>query len=469
MSRLPPLFLRRDLLRVGSLAVAASALPRSVLRCAPVVNEGKASSVIFLWMAGGVTHIDSFDPKPDAPAEIRGKLRDIPTRLPGTRFCETLPCLARIADQLAVVRSYSHGSNEHFTSQAYALSGHKVDLNGLFTEPNVGSMVSYLQGPRRGLPGYIAVPGTTWPGPPPHNLFVGGWLGNRYAPYAVGGLPGQPDFTATEKVFNPPAEVEEDLVPRSLTLSGDSEFRRLRRRSELREQLDTALRSLDKRNLLGAMEAKYQDALRLLLSPPIRGAFDVSREPAKIRDAYGRTKIGGRCLLARRLVQAGARFVMVDYGYDPDYGNVWDNHNASSQKHPPIQDMCLRGYHLAGMDRAFAALIQDLKDRGLLDSTLVVYLTEFGRTPRINQRGGRDHWGQAGSIFFAGGGTRVGQVVGATDRHGAKPTTRPYSPADVAATIYSVLGIDPQAMVHDILDRPRPVLDHGMPIPEVLS
>ncbi len=458
---------RRDLLRVGSMSVAATAVPGTLAEAATRTGRGRAKSVIYLWMAGGVTHIDSFDPKPHAPVEIRGKLKDIATSLSDVRFCETVPQLAKIADRLALVRSFSHGSNDHFLSQVYALSGRKVDSNGLFSEPNIGSLVSYLQGPRNGLPGYIAVPGVTYPGPPPHNLFVGGWLGSQHVPYALGGLPEEPDFTVREKLADPPSDIAEQLTPRSLSLSQEVPLARLNRRAGLRDSMDGALRSLEEQDMLSGAESQYQSALRLLSNPEIRRAFQISNEPARVRDEYGRTKIGGRCLMARRLVEAGARFVMVDYGYDPDYGNVWDNHNAPSQKHPPIQEMVLRGYHLAGMDRAMAALISDLETRGLLDSTLVVFLTEFGRTPTINARGGRDHWGAAGSIFFTGGGTRAGQVIGATNDHAAEPTTHSYSPADVAATIYSALGIDHHAMVHDILDRPRPILDAGEPIPEI--
>jgi uncharacterized protein (DUF1501 family) len=186
-----------------------------------------------------------------------------------------------------------------------------------------------------------------------------------------------------------------------------------------------------------------------------------------VREAYGRTKIGGRCLMARRLVEAGARFVMVDYGYDPDYGNLWDNHNAPVQNFPHIQVMAKRGYHLAGMDRAFAGLINDLRDRGLLDSTLVVFVTEFGRTPKINKEGGRDHWGRAGSLFFTGGGTKVGQVIGETDAHASRPITHSYSPADVAATLYAALGVDYRRVIYDYLDRPRLILDEGQPIAEL--
>src|SRR5262249_13074618 len=191
-------------------------------------------------------------------------------------------------------------------------------------------------------------------------------------------------------------------------------------------------------------------------------------EPSAVRDLYGRTKLGGRCLLARRLVEAGAPFVLVDYGYDPDYGNLWDNHGVASQRQPHISEMARRGYHLAGMDRAFAALVDDLPARGRLETTRVVFLTECGRTPKINKGGGRDHWGAAGSLFFAGGGTVAGQVIGATDKQGAYPTTLAYTPADVAATVYHALGIAPETLLHDRQGRPFPALPAGTPIPGVL-
>src|SRR5436305_6207355 len=213
------LFGRRDVLRVGSLSMAATALPR-LLRAAdnqPVrEGQGKAKSVIFLWMAGGVTHIDSFDPKPDAPVEVRGILGEIPTKLPGVRFCETLPQLAGIADKLAVLRSFSHDSNDHLVSQVYTLAGKKVNMTQLYSEPNIGSLVWRLQGPRNGLPGYIAVPGITRPGPPPYNFFVGGWLGSKFAPYCLGGMPAEPDFTVGKKLYDPPVNIEENWQPPSL-------------------------------------------------------------------------------------------------------------------------------------------------------------------------------------------------------------------------------------------------------------
>ena len=461
-------FDRRDALKVGAITLAASALPAALEQTrAAAAEKQAATSVIFLWMAGGVTHIDSFDPKPDAPVEIRGVLGDIATNITGIRFCETLPKLAGVADQLAVVRNYSHDSNDHLLSQVYTLSGRKVDQSKLFSEPNIGSVISHISGSRNGLPGYIAVPGITRPGPPPYNFFLGGWLGNQHAPYCLGGLPTEPDFTVGEKLDDPPARCDEDLTPKSLSFATPDARDRLYRRARLRDELDAGLKKLESLDTVATLEAKHQNALRLLQTPDIRKAFSLSDEPESMRENYGRTKIGGRCLMARRLVEAGARFVMVDYGYDPDYGNVWDNHNAASQNHPPIQQMCRRGYHLAGMDQAFAALIADLRERGLLDSTLVVFLTEFGRTPKINPSGGRDHWGAAGSIFFAGAGTRVGQVIGATDKHAGEPTTHCYTPADIAATIYDRLGIDSKSFIHDFMGRPRAILETGEVIKEL--
>lgn len=465
---------RRDLLKVGPIALSASLLP-SMLRPAhakesfQVDPRAKAKSIIYLWMGGGVTHIDSLDPKPLAPQEIRGTLGAIRTSLPGVYFNESCPDLARIADDLCVVRSFSHDSNDHLMSQVYTLSGRKVTPAELFKHPNIGSIVQHLLGSRGGMPGYIAVPGITRPGPPPHNLFVGGWLGGHTAPFCVGGQPEQPDFTVGEKALDPSPFAAEDLNPPELRYPEGLNLGRLKRRADLRQTLAQSLASVDELPALAAVEGQYGDALNLLAAPQVRDAFDISRESAEIRERYGRTKIGGRCLLARRLVESGARFVMVDYGYDPDYGNLWDIHNVVEQRFPHVSQMVQRGYNVAGMQRAFAALITDLKERGLLETTLVVYLTEFGRTPRINSLGGRDHWGACGSMFFAGAGVQAGKVVGETDAQAAFPLTNPIGPADIAATMYTALGIDPETRVNDITDRPVPVLDHGLPIAEVLA
>jgi hypothetical protein len=243
---------------------------------------------------------------------------------------------------------------------------------------------------------------------------------------------------------------------------------RLAGRRSLLERLDERLRWAEAQDGLDGFDTQFRDAYTMLTAPAVRQAFDLAREPAPLRDLYGRTKIGQRCLLARRLVEAGARFVLVDYGYDPDYGNLWDNHRAPGQNQPHISEMVKQAHHLAGTDRAAAALIGDLASRGLLDETLVVFLTEFGRTPKINSQGGRDHWGAAGSIFFAGGGSGGGQVIGATDKHAARCTTPGHSPGDVAATIYRAIGIDPDTILYDRQGRPSPVLPRGRSIPGVL-
>jgi hypothetical protein len=466
---------RRDALRIGGLTVAGALPARALMpgaaiaAPAPQTKPPKAQSVIYLMMMGGVTHIDSFDPKPHAPEEIRGTLGAIATRLPGVQFSEALPQLAAIADRLTLVRSYSHGNNDHLMSQALALSGRVVGPANIKTEPNIGSIVSFLQGPRNHLPAYIAVPGVTRPGPPPNNLFGGGWLGGEHDPFCVGGEPEQPDFTANETLDNPAATVDERLMPSVLQLLPELDVDRLASRSQLRELLDAHLRGVQRQEVFTTLDAQWGHALHLLSSTRVREAFDTSGEPAALRERYGRTKIGGRCLLARRLVEAGARFVMVDYGYDNDYGNLWDQHNVPGQHYPHTSEMAKRGYHVAGIDRAFAGLITDLDERGLLDSTLVVFMTEFGRSPKINKNGGRDHWAPACSMFFAGGGAARGQVIGATDRQGAYPTSPGYSPADIIATIYRAIGIDPTTRLYDRQRRPLFVLPHGEPIPGVLG
>jgi hypothetical protein len=452
------LFTRRDALRVAAAGVTAAALPVEGLA---TPGPTKVKSVIVLWMAGGVTHHDSFDPKPEAPEEIRGTLATIPTALPGVRFTEVMPNMAKVASDICLVRTYASGNDDHLLSQAAQLSGRKVTAAQLFTEPNVGSVVAKLNGARAGFPGYIAVPGTTRPGPPPHNLFVGGWLGREYAPFFTGGAPKNEDFTAF--VAEAP---EDDFHKQGLNHLPGMNPGRYDARRTLRERLEDELRAAD--STRAPLDANYRGAFDMLLAPAVRRAFDLGEESTRVRERYGRTKVGTRCLLARRLVEAGARFVLVDYGYDPEYGNLWDNHNAAVQNFPHICEMARRPSHLAGMDRGFAALLTDLKARGLLDETLVVFLTEFGRTPKINKEGGRDHWGTAGSIFFAGAGVKSGQVIGATDKNGAYPITPAYGPTDVAATIYTALGVDLAMTLMDKQNRTIPLLPEGTPIAGVL-
>lgn len=457
---------RRDCLRVGGLGIAGALLPAGIRRAAAEPGQARppeatARSVILLSMMGGVTHLESFDPKPDAPEEIRGTLRAMQTSLPGVLFAEVMPHLAQQLRHLAIVRSFSHDSNDHLISQAHMLSGRRVTMAQISTEPNIGSIVSRLHGQRAGFPGYIAVPGTTRPGPPPYNLFVGGWLGQQYAPFGTGGAPRNEDFTA-----HVAEAAEEDFHQQAVQVAAGVDNARLQHREALLRRFDEGY---DIGGRSDVLDRQYRDAFNMLASPAVRTALDLRREHYQVRQRYGLTKIGERCLLARRLVEAGAPFVMVDYGYDPEYGNLWDNHRAPVQNQPHICDMAKLPYHLAGTDRACAALVEDLHERGLLDDTLVLFLTEFGRTPRINREGGRDHWGAAGSIFFAGGGTRGGQVIGGTDRHGAFPSGPAYSPGDVAATLYRAIGIDGETILYDRQNRPLPVLPQGEAIPGVLN
>jgi hypothetical protein len=442
---------RRSFLRWGGITLAAGAAELMGLgraQAAHAAGAATADQVLFLWLPGGVTHHESFDPKPEAPQEIRGDIEAIETNVPGVRFAEVLPALARHMDKLALIRSYAAGTNDHFEGQAYALSGRNVLPGGILSEPNFGSIVHHQLGATGDLPGYIAVPGSTRPGPPNTDLFVPAWLGERYAPFCTMGEPRNSDF-----------EVRDLGLPAGITRE------RFGQRQTLRTRIESALCCADEQPP-GAMEQLYGRALELLTSPKVRDAFDVHREPESSKNKYGMTKIGQRCLLARRLIEAGARFVMVDYGYDwGEYNNLWDNHCAPVQNQPHIWKMCKVPYHLPAVDQAFAALLEDLADSGRLARTLVVYFTEFGRTPTINRDGGRDHWGYSGSIFFAGGGVQGGQVIGATDKVGGYCRTRAFSPSDAVATVYRALGIDPHTMLINRETRPVPIQPTGEAIP----
>lgn len=444
---------RRSLLRCAGVTLASSAhqlLRGPAAAAAPVSDQiATADQVVFLWLPGGVTHHESFDPKPEAPEEIRGPIRPIDTNVPGIQFAETLPHLAQQADKLAVVRSFAAGTNDHFDGQAYALSGRNILPNGILSEPNFGSFIHHQRGASGGLPGYIAVPGSTRPGPPNTDMFVPAWLGQTYAPFCTMGEPREADFKV-----------------RDLGLVEGVSTDRLERRQSLRTVVEERLREVERGGSMEGMQQLYGRALDLMTSPKIREAFDVSLEPEAARDKYGRSKVGQRCLLVRRLIDAGARFVMMDYGYDwGDYNNLWDNHCAPGQNQPHMWKMCKVPYHLPAVDQAFAALLDDLSLSGRLERTLVVYLTEFGRTPQINSNGGRDHWGYSGSIFYAGGGVQGGQVLGVTDTIGGYCRTRTFSPADAVATVYKAVGVDPHTMIPDRQNRPVAIQPTGEPIP----
>jgi hypothetical protein len=352
-------------------------------------------------------------------------------------------------DKIALIRSYAAGTNDHFEGQAFALSGKAVLPGGILSEPNFGSIIHHQLGATAGMPGYIAVPGSTRPGPPNTDMFVPAYLGQKYAPFCTMGEPRNKDFQVRDMGF-----------PEGISAE------RFGRRQSLREQVESTLRAAEKGSGAEGMEQLYGRALELLTSTRVREAFDLSREPDAARQKYGLSKVGQRCLLARRLIDAGARFVMMDYGYDwGEYNNLWDNHCVPEQHQPPMWQMCKVPYHLPAVDVAFAALLDDLAQSGKLARTLVVYFTEFGRTPKINQYGGRDHWGYSGSIFFAGGGVQGGQVLGATDKDGGYCRTRTYSPSDAVATVYHAVRVDPHTMLIDRQNRPVPIQSAGQAIP----
>ncbi len=444
---------RRSFLRVGGVTLAASAaqlLHGRVTTAAPSADRiASADQVVCLWLPGGVTHHESFDPKPQAPEEVRGPIRPIDTCVPGIQFAETLPHLARQADKMAVVRSFAAGTNDHFDGQAYALSGRNILPNGILSEPNFGCVIHHQLGATAGLPGYIAVPGSTRPGPPNTDMFVPAWLGQEYAPFCTMGEPRDADFRV-----------------RDLGLLEGISNNRFARRQSLRNEVESRLSAVERPGAFEGMQQLYGRALDLMTSPKVREAFDLAQEAEPAKEKYGRTKVGQRCLLVRRLIDAGARFVMMDYGYDwGDYNNLWDNHCAPGQNQPHMWKMCKVPYHLPAVDQAFAALIDDLAISGRLERTLVVFFTEFGRTPQINSNGGRDHWGYSGSIFYAGGGVQGGQVIGTTDSIGGYCKTRTYSPADAVATVYKAVGIDPHQTLLDRQNRPVPIQSTGEAIP----
>lgn len=429
---------RRHALRLGASGlIGGMTLPRllELQAKAGTAREAKAKSCIFLFLEGGPPHQDMWDPKPDAPEEIRGPFRPIRTNVPGTIVTDQLPLCANIADKYTILRSHSHRDNGHTTGYHYVMTGYKpnfadgdnpVPNNDFY--PSIGSVVSRELGPRGTLPAYINLP---------HPMAAGGpgFYGAEYAPFVIEADPSQPDFEV--KDLSPPGQ----LSPERLGL-----------RRKLLAGVDQLQRQRDQ-GPANAMSTYYDKAFNLITSPEAKLAFDIHREPDQVRDAYGRNQFGQCALLARRLVEAGCRFVGVD-------APGWDVHFNCF---PSLQTDLI-----PYADRAFSALITDLEQRGLLDETLVVMMGEMGRTPRVNAQAGRDHWSMAQTIIFAGGGTRPGQVIGATDEQAAAPITEPIGVSDLLATLSTLMGIDPTKTYYSPLGRPVPIVDGGKLIRELV-
>jgi hypothetical protein len=428
-------FNRRDFLvevgSIGTLGLTLGTLLRHEAAAASQGGRAKDINCILIWTRGGTSHHDTLDPKPKARAEVRGDFGVINTALPGVQFTDEVPNFAKEVKRFAVMRSLNPQNGAHGTADAIMMSGHK--FNPSVSYPCFGSVVAKEHGHRNMLPPFVQV------GTQVDRRFgggLGGYLGIAYNPFELPGDPNSSTFTV-----------------RDVTPPGGMSLDRIDRRREALKAIDTLQRELDRQpDALQAIDGYYENAFSMITAPETQTAFDLEQEKDELRDAYGRTTLGQSCLLARRLIEAGTRFVTVTSG-------GWDTHsnNFTGLKRllPPL-------------DQAFPMLVRDLEERGLLETTLVVWMTDFGRTPVINSAAGRDHWSSASVLCMAGAGTPAGLILGNTDDEGARVVGREHYPKDVAATIYSKLGI-PLDAIHESPDgRPMRLCD-GEPIAELMG
>lgn len=426
---------RRDLLRVGSLGVAGLSLA-DLLALRRVEAAPADVNAILLWLTGGPSQFDSFDPKPDAPAEVRGPFKAIPTSVDGVQFTEVFPRLAQQAHRLAVLRSVYHPLDHHVLAQGWMTAGRVHDT---VNYPPMGSVVARVKPGSPLLPSFVTVPrmkliegfNET------QHFQTAGDLGPSYNPLIPDGIPGEAGFAV-----------------RDLSLPGGVDRGRFDRRCHLLAGVDRRL-AAGASSPAGGMQAIYERAFDLIHSECVHAAFDLSREPEKLRDGYGRNGFGQATLLARRLVEAGVRFVTVNW---PSY-YAWDHHGGIEG------GMKSTG---AWLDQALSSLLDDLSGRGLLETTLVLVMGEFGRTPKLNTSGGRDHWVGVMSVLMAGARVRGGRVVGSSTTDGY-PEERPIHARDMVATAYAALGINPEASLDTVLGRPITILPDAEPVREVLG
>lgn len=426
---------RRDVIRVGALGLGGVSLANVLRTEALLANQGKSTnkkSCILIWLAGGPSHIDMYDLKPDAPVEIRGEFKPIATNVPGIDISEQLPHQAKVMDKMAIVRSAFHTNAGHGMGSQWMMTGWQPTLevnDNIF--PSCGSVVSRLLGPKEaGLPSYVSLPNQVQFG-------KAAYLGASFNPFCPEANPNDNGFQV-----------------RNLKLPGRVNTERLHRRSELVTQLDTVRRDIDTNGDIRGMDTFYRDAMEMVTSDRAQKAFNIQAEDPKIREKYGRNDVGQSYLLARRLVEAGVRFVSVQAG------GGWDTHGDNFNQ--------LKNNLLPKYDQGLAALVQDLADRGLDKDCLVMVMGEFGRTPRINPGAGRDHWPNAMSIVYAGGGLRMGQVIGSTNDKAEYPTSKPASVGCVLSTMYHSLGLDYRHVFYDHANRPMPVLNEGQPIADLI-
>jgi hypothetical protein len=426
---------RRNFLRVGSLGLAGLTLPdilKARASAAQLGSSPKNTAVIQVLLSGGPSHMDTYDLKPDAPREFRGEFKPIPTNVGGVSVCELLPRHARAMDKMAIVRSLAHESSDHFVGTHWIMTGYgsSPSEQQKNERPSVGSIVAKLRGPNG-------------PGVPPYVSMVGGVFGALFQNGAYLG----PGYNA----FNLDGDPSTNLRVRNLEPAGGLSLERLEDRRYLLAKLDRVNRQRDISGTMDGLDRFTTQAYDMVTGPSARKALDLSGEDPRLRDRYGRNRFGQSCLLARRLVEAGVTFVTISDGN-------WDHHAQ-------IFQMCRQ--QLPPLDAAVSTLVEDIYERGLADRVLVLVWGEFGRTPRISN-GGRDHWPGSMSALLAGGGLKMGQVVGATNRKGEQPIERPLRPEDVIHTVYHVLGINPRHDFPNDSGRPMPVLNQGRPISELV-
>lgn len=457
-ARLPDVS-RRSMLRVGGLGMLGLTLPK-LLAAAEQANpvhtpSVRAKRVIFLFQWGGPSHLDTFDMKPDAPAEIRGPLRPISSVVPGLPVCEHFPEMAKRMDRVTLIRSMTHTMKNHNAAGYYALTGHAPpsDDQRLRDSPELwpayGSVVDRLAPNVGEMPTFVSYPHTIADGsvtPGQHASF----LGKTHDPFFFKDDPNDSAFRLPE-----------------LSLPSNLQLDRMLRRRELLRLVDSQARILDRSTAAQGFDDYYDKAISMLTSERVRAAFNLSDEPEKLRERYGRTTYGQCCLLARRLVESGVKFVTVYFSRSIGGRRVgsggWDTHGFDDTRMYKIVDK----YHHPMTDQTLPVLLDDLEDRGMLDDTLVLWMGEFGRTPKINENASRDHWPQCYTALLAGGGVKRGYVHGASDAQGAYPASHPVRPEDLAATLYSLVGIDPDSEVRDRANRPLSIA--GKAVTEIMA
>ncbi len=447
----PPTLSRRSALSIGGLGLFGLTMPRCLrAESVAVPRTTRAKSVIFLYQFGGPSHLDTFDPKPHAPDGIRSQYDAIATASPDIRITDQLPELAKVMDRVTLVRTVHHTMKNHNSAAYHALTGHAPPVDDIRLRdsfdlmPAYGSIVQRLAPAGSALPTFVSYPHVLRDGeitPGQHASF----LGKGFDPLLITTDPNEADFRLPELTL--PAGITPD---------------RLAERRAMQQLINRQLTALDESAPARGLSAYFDTALGMLHSTEVRDAFDLSREPAALRERYGRTTYGQSCLLARRLVAAGVKFVNVYYAESIGGQRLrdgWDTHGFNNTRMYPI----LKDYHLPLADRTLPTLIRDLEEHGLLDTTLVVWMGEFGRTPKLNGNISRDHWPGCYTVLLAGGGVKRGHVHGQSDKHAAYPDRDGVPLEDLAATMFEALGIDPHTEVYDRLNRPRPI-SAGKPV-----